>query len=72
MENVGHFSHNLELDNGCSLGHGAILKFIKSHYRTWWGQMVMGRELFTQHIFKIDITALSMEQHLLDCLCINK
>lgn len=72
MENVGHFSHNLKLDNGCSLAHGAILKFIKSHYRTWWGQVVMGRELFTQRIFKIAITALSMEQHFLDYLCINK
>ena len=31
----------------------------------------MGRELFTQHIFKIDITALSMEHHLLDYLYIK-
>lgn len=32
-ENVAHFSHNLTTGNGCTLGHGAVLKFIKSHYR---------------------------------------
>lgn len=33
-KNAVHFSHNLKVGNGCTLGRGALLKFIKSHYRS--------------------------------------